>query len=200
MSTKTQSIESRSYWMGKYTVCRRVRASFSSEMLPAGAVKGLINCLSFVLLLRTREDGLFSFDPWNVLTILYASLTCMHSDAPGWTLQVHLPSQDYAADIHSKMSGKFLHTTRGKGQSQWVRVWCSPPAANASIWPTAAWSRDPRTPFYVYRFNKKYRPSVMLMFGLLRKKKMICKSFVVVVVVVVVTLWLSFVHQSVTFP
>ena len=31
-------------------------------------------------------------------------------------------------------------------------------------------------------FNKKYRPSVMLMFGLL-KKKMICKSFVVVVVV-----------------
>ena len=58
---KKQSIESRSYWTGKYTVFRRVRASFSPELLPAGAVKGLINCLSFVLLLRTREDGVIYF-------------------------------------------------------------------------------------------------------------------------------------------
>ena len=29
------------YWTGKYTVCRRVRASFSPEVLQAGAVKGL---------------------------------------------------------------------------------------------------------------------------------------------------------------
>ena len=39
--TKTQSIESRRYWTGKYTVCRRVRAYFSPETLQARAVKGL---------------------------------------------------------------------------------------------------------------------------------------------------------------
>ena len=35
------SIGSRWYRTGKYTVCRRVRASFSPEILQAGAVKGL---------------------------------------------------------------------------------------------------------------------------------------------------------------
>jgi len=40
---KTQSIESRCYRTGKHTVCRRVRASFSPEILQAGqgAVEGL---------------------------------------------------------------------------------------------------------------------------------------------------------------
>ena len=38
---KTQSTESRCYRSGQYTVCRRVRASFSPEILLAGAVKGL---------------------------------------------------------------------------------------------------------------------------------------------------------------
>ena len=38
---KTQSIESRCYRTGKYTVCRGVPASFSPEILQAGAVKGL---------------------------------------------------------------------------------------------------------------------------------------------------------------
>ena len=34
-------IENRCYRTGKYTVCRRVRASFRPEILHAGAVKGL---------------------------------------------------------------------------------------------------------------------------------------------------------------
>ena len=38
---KTHIIENRCYMTGKYTVCRRVRASFSPEVLQAGAVKGL---------------------------------------------------------------------------------------------------------------------------------------------------------------
>ena len=39
---KKHSIESRCYRTGKYTVCRRYRASFSPEILQSGAVKGLI--------------------------------------------------------------------------------------------------------------------------------------------------------------
>ena len=39
------SIENRCYGTGKYTVCRRVRAAFSQEVLQAGAVKGLITSL-----------------------------------------------------------------------------------------------------------------------------------------------------------
>ena len=35
------NIESRSYWTGKYTVRWRVCASFSPEIVQAGAVKGL---------------------------------------------------------------------------------------------------------------------------------------------------------------
>jgi len=38
---KTHGIENRCYRTGKYTVCRLVRASFSPEILQAGAVKGL---------------------------------------------------------------------------------------------------------------------------------------------------------------
>ena len=38
----THSTESRRYKTGKYTVCRRVPASFSPQILQAGAVKGLI--------------------------------------------------------------------------------------------------------------------------------------------------------------
>ena len=38
---ETHSIENRCYRTGKYTVCRRVRAAFSPEILQAGAVKGL---------------------------------------------------------------------------------------------------------------------------------------------------------------
>ena len=41
MSMKTHSIEDRCYGTGVYTVCRRVRTSFSPESLQAGAVKGL---------------------------------------------------------------------------------------------------------------------------------------------------------------
>ena len=37
----THSIENRCYRSEKYTVSRRVRASFSPEILQAGAVKGL---------------------------------------------------------------------------------------------------------------------------------------------------------------
>ena len=39
---KTQIIESRCYRTGKYTVCGRVYASFSPEILQVVAVKGLI--------------------------------------------------------------------------------------------------------------------------------------------------------------
>ena len=39
---KTHSVENRCYRTGKYTVCRCDRASFSLEILQAGAVKGLI--------------------------------------------------------------------------------------------------------------------------------------------------------------
>ena len=42
--TKTQSIENRCYRTKKYTVWRRARASFSPEILHAGAVKGLRSC------------------------------------------------------------------------------------------------------------------------------------------------------------
>ena len=38
---KTHGTESRCYRTGKYTVCRRVRVSFSPEILQALAVKGL---------------------------------------------------------------------------------------------------------------------------------------------------------------
>ena len=39
---EAHNIESRCYTTGKYTVCRRVHASFSPEILQAGAVKGLM--------------------------------------------------------------------------------------------------------------------------------------------------------------
>ena len=42
---ETHSNQNRCYRTGKYTVCRRVRASFSPEILQAGAVKGLIYLL-----------------------------------------------------------------------------------------------------------------------------------------------------------
>ena len=42
---ETHRIESRCYRTGKYTVCRRVRASFIPEVLRAGAVKGLITAV-----------------------------------------------------------------------------------------------------------------------------------------------------------
>ena len=45
---KTHSIESRCYSTGKYTVCRRVRVSFSPEILQALAVKGLIPILGII--------------------------------------------------------------------------------------------------------------------------------------------------------
>ena len=38
---KTHCIENRAYWIGKYTVCRLVPASFSPYILQAVAVKGL---------------------------------------------------------------------------------------------------------------------------------------------------------------
>ena len=38
---KMHNIESRCYRTGKYTVCRQVHVSFSPEILPAAAVKGL---------------------------------------------------------------------------------------------------------------------------------------------------------------
>ena len=38
---KTQNTESRCYRTRKYTVCRHIHASFSLEILQAGAVKGL---------------------------------------------------------------------------------------------------------------------------------------------------------------
>ena len=38
---KRHSIESRCYRTGKYPVCRRVRTSFSPEIVQAGALKGL---------------------------------------------------------------------------------------------------------------------------------------------------------------
>ena len=41
ISIKTHRIENRWYRTGKYMVCRRVPASFSPEILQAGAVKGL---------------------------------------------------------------------------------------------------------------------------------------------------------------
>ena len=41
MFIEAHSIESRCYRSGKCTVCRRVRAAFSPEILQAGAVKGL---------------------------------------------------------------------------------------------------------------------------------------------------------------
>ena len=43
---KTHSIESRCHRTGKYTLCWRVRASFSTGILQAGAVKGLNHWLS----------------------------------------------------------------------------------------------------------------------------------------------------------
>ena len=52
---KTCNTESRCYRTGKYTVCRRVRASFSPDILQAVAVKGLMYhtvytwCMSFAI-------------------------------------------------------------------------------------------------------------------------------------------------------
>ena len=42
MVIKKPSIERRCYRTGKYPVCRRVRASFSPDILPAAAVEGSI--------------------------------------------------------------------------------------------------------------------------------------------------------------
>ena len=53
---KTLNIESRSYWTGKYTVCRHVRASFSPEILQAVAVKGLSGLCEGRLSERKLDD------------------------------------------------------------------------------------------------------------------------------------------------
>ena len=45
--TQTHSIESRCYRIEKHTVCRRVRASFSPDLLQAGAVNGLIDIFAY---------------------------------------------------------------------------------------------------------------------------------------------------------
>ena len=52
---ETHSIESRCYRTGKYTVCRCTCASFSLEILQAGAVKGLISLLYPKIHFRAQE-------------------------------------------------------------------------------------------------------------------------------------------------
>ena len=61
---ETHSTESRCYRSEKYTVWRRVRASFGPETLPAGTVKGLTTCQPHSHLMtrgvgwdRLRVDG-----------------------------------------------------------------------------------------------------------------------------------------------
>ena len=49
ISIKTHSIENRCYRTGKYTLCRRVHAPFSPDILQAVAVKGLRLRMSHVL-------------------------------------------------------------------------------------------------------------------------------------------------------
>ena len=59
---KTQSIKKRCYRTGKYTVCRRIRASLSPKILQSWAVKGLssghvkLNC-SFYRLWQERPSS-----------------------------------------------------------------------------------------------------------------------------------------------
>ena len=48
MITKTRSIESRSYWTRKYTVCRRVRASFSPEIFTGWGSEGVKRVMHFM--------------------------------------------------------------------------------------------------------------------------------------------------------
>ena len=56
---KTQNIESRCYRTGKYTVCMRVSASFSQEILQAGAVKGLITLVETCFIIPSTRTVLF---------------------------------------------------------------------------------------------------------------------------------------------
>ena len=56
ISFKTHRIKNRYYRTGKYTVFRRVRASFSPEILQAGAVKGLITSWQLLVLRCGCQD------------------------------------------------------------------------------------------------------------------------------------------------
>ena len=59
---ETRSTQSRCYSSKKYTVCRRVRASFIPEILQAGAVKRLMICLYDIVAWKTYVTVTWS---WN---------------------------------------------------------------------------------------------------------------------------------------
>ena len=52
---KTQNTESRCYRTGKHTVCRRVRASLSPDVLQAVVVKGLTCRIKAMIQFRSRS-------------------------------------------------------------------------------------------------------------------------------------------------
>ena len=73
------SIESRCYKTRKYTVCRHVHASFSPEILQAGAVKGLTSTET-TRLTKDGEKGGEGAWRWGKRYIIYLSLHCHHQN------------------------------------------------------------------------------------------------------------------------
>ena len=68
---KPHSIENRCYKTGKYTVCRRIRASFSPEIVQAGAVKVLSACAWF------KQSSFTVTPPHSYTYLCFYLLTCV---------------------------------------------------------------------------------------------------------------------------
>ena len=81
---KTHSSGSRCYSTGKYTVCRRIRASFSPEILQAVAAKGLI-ILKPLGGLRRLESTVFTCYSMDfILPLFKGGVNLISTSEPVW--------------------------------------------------------------------------------------------------------------------
>ena len=68
------------YWTGKGTVWRRIRASFSPEILQARAVKGLMSKETIRLIRDGEKRGGKGIWRWGEREIIYLLLYCHHQN------------------------------------------------------------------------------------------------------------------------
>ena len=112
---ETQGTESRCYWSGKYTVCRRVRVSFSPEILQAGAVKGLrqVNCFGAdSVALDTATH--FRIQMRDTISILLSSSSELNKSSQFTEASLYVGAEQQKGTAQQKRQ----HSRREKGQQK----------------------------------------------------------------------------------
>ena len=90
---ETRSIENRCYRTGKYTVCKRVSASFSPEILQAGALRGLIKTENLALLKQNADHLCLNMAISTAVTVINCS-ACKITGKASFALKVHWGEND----------------------------------------------------------------------------------------------------------